>query len=118
MRGFQFLIIQDFATLGEGQSPMNYPINPHSDRFREVLHDLDAGRVTTGISAIFLTNFGFPGVAGFFPSMIKRDLKVATSGGTRGGTRSSVPHPWHPSGIAARKCTCQRDVRNPSRANF
>jgi len=66
-------------------------MSPRSDNFRAVLHGLDVGRATVGISTIFFTNLDCPDDSYLFPFTATSLLKAEISGGIEGGVHDPPP---------------------------
>ena len=71
--------------LVEGQSPMNWPTSPLSDRARATLMGISHGRSISGIESSFLMNFGMAGEEGLDPEGRRRRLKASVSAEGEGG---------------------------------
>ena len=75
----------------KGQSPMNWPTSPLSDKAREIFTEVVSGKAISGISSSFLMNFGTEKGAFRFPPLATSLLNASISAG--GGGRG-IPIPW------------------------
>ena len=71
--------------LVDGQSPMNWPTKPRSDRARAILIGISLGRSISGIESSFLMNFGMAGAIGAAPRGRSSRLKASVVGEEEGG---------------------------------
>ena len=71
--------------LVDGQSPMNRPTKPRSDRARAILIGISLGRSISGIESSFLMNFGMAGAIGTDPRGRSSRLKASVVEEDEGG---------------------------------
>ena len=75
--------------LVDGQSPMNWPTKPRSDRARAILIGISLGRSISGIESNFFMNFGTAGAIGAVPIGLSSRLKASVVEEKGGGSPPS-----------------------------
>ena len=90
-RGLWFLCTHASTTLGDVHRTVNWPMSPHSERFRADPHASSVGRSTEGILSNFLKIFCCVSVAVLLSLAATNFLKVVISGGRGGGGDSGPP---------------------------
>jgi hypothetical protein len=91
MSGLQFLCTQDSTDLGEGQSPVNFPIRPLSARLTVDLQVSSRGSSTLGMHSSFFTNIYCAANGGLLEASATSFMKASNSG--KGDGVGTAPPP-------------------------